>query len=77
MYATMYFGLPSRAFREFSLHEQAVRQLERGILQELEQLAEYGNSGHLCWRTAYNPLVSFDTMQKVSRGHTAIDRLPP
>ena len=41
------------------LHGQVVRQLERGILQELEQLQEPGNAGHICWRTPYKPLVYF------------------
>ena len=30
------------------------------ILEDLEQLQEYGTSGHLCWRMPYNPLVTFN-----------------
>ncbi|KAK9839942.1 hypothetical protein WJX74_000847 [Apatococcus lobatus] len=54
---------------------QAVRHLERGILEELEALQEYGNSGHLCWRTAYKPLVSFSAKRAKGRDPQGFDSI--
>ena len=36
--------------------EQVVRQLQRGILEELEQLQEPGKDSHVCWQT-FKPLI--------------------
>ena len=37
--------------------KQVIRQLERGILEELEQLREPGQDSHICWQTFQQPLI--------------------
>jgi hypothetical protein len=36
--------------------EQVLRQLQRGILEELRQLQEPGSNGHVCWKN-FKPLL--------------------